>query len=220
MSKSLSTIYTDALVSNAKAIEHLEQITKTLILLIPTRIGIKSEHAAQGAYSAVCLLGLYHKLILLKQRLQSQSHRHRRPVSVDGVKVVMLRPLFLASAVEDVSLFVEMYAGARLGGARAKWTAVTVVEAVRIGLQLWLYYLNKCDIVVAHKYKKPEQPFSTDANRVYNYGSSSRNVPLLRSVVEFIHIIKPLITRKNKTKQIKKCFMYVLVKCCLFVCLF
>lgn len=218
--ESLLELYEKAILKNSKAISRAEQFTKWLILMVPSKIGFKSKSSAQGAYSVVNLLGLYHKLITLKYqtRMRSQSPLKSGPISpyLSGITPHHIRPLTMASIIEYTALFAELYAFKK-GGEGGRMAAIWTVEALRALVQMRIFYLNKYDIVTRHQFadissaKRPpprqvsmsgaqakKKPVAVTYDESMYWACddkrSQRKVPILRSFAEVLHIIRPLLT--------------------------
>ena len=235
--KSILELYEKAVTKNARAIDRVESAMKWLIIMVPSKIGIKSECTAQGAYSAVNLLSLYHKLITLKfqTRLRAKDPLRAGQVSpyLAGLSPRMIRPLTFASVIEHLALFSELVAFSK-GGSSKRWAVVCVIEAVRAAIQFRVFWLNKCDIVTRHHFA--ETPSVTNSNtpqislsgaRVtkkpipVTYNESKHwqpqrkaglySVPLFRSFAEALRTIKPILTLALMNKFGKKSWVTFLV---------
>lgn len=217
--KTLFRLYEEAIFKNAKAIERAEQVAKWLIIMVPSRIGIKSKSSAQGAYSAVNLLSLYHKLITLKYhtRLHTKNPlKYKLSPYLAGITHQQIRPLTIASVIEYVALFAELFA-MKKGGNHGKNIAIWSVEIARAVVQLRLFHLNGYDIVTRHHFAEiPSSAVGTNPRQnslsgsrvvqkpVYvsygeskywlNNGRNVKKVPILRSFAEILHILRPLLT--------------------------
>jgi len=214
----LSEMYERVVERNAEAVDRTEQLLKVLILVMPAKFGIRSEHTAQAACAAVNLFSLYNKLVALRGETRA---RKAVPASLADVAPEAVAPLAWASALEHVALFCEMYTGKRLGGAKAKWAAVAVIELARALLQLRLLYIARGDLVARHHLTQQpalllltpqQQPPSSQqrphtqpgARTTITYEESrwwehevvkrGRAAPFVRTVAEVLRIVQPLLS--------------------------
>lgn len=242
--ESLLELYEKAIVKNSKGVSRAEQFIKWLILMVPSKIGFKTKSSAQGAYSVVNLLGLYHKLITLKYQTRLRSHDPLKSGAISpylsGITPQHIRPLTMASVIEYTALFAELYA-LKKGGEGGRMTAVWVVEALRALVQMRVFYLNKYDIVTRHQFadipsarkpsprqvsmsgapvKKSPVPVSYDESMYWAHDDKrrQRKAPILRSFAEVLRIIRPLLTLVLMKRFGKK--SWVVLAFSLFVDLF
>jgi hypothetical protein len=190
--------YERAVSNNAEALDKAEQLLKVLILVMPARLGIRSEHAAQAAISCVNLFGLYSRLAGLRAGLRRSAEGKAPPDAqlLGGVESRAVVPLACASAVEHVALVTEMYAARH----SARWAAVALVELARALLQLRLLYLARGDLVATHSLTpslslvRSRSPVSYEESRWWERAMRGGAVPLTRTLAELLHILRPLVS--------------------------
>eukprot|EP00727_Mastigamoeba_balamuthi_P012874 m51a1_g8209 putative peroxisomal membrane protein pex16-like (343) ;mRNA; f:59963-61719 len=158
----LASAYCRVVEGNAAAVERLEGVLRSLVLLMPAKLGIKSEAAAQtGAhtrppraqrassglcprslYAGVNLISLYNRLLILRARAPSVALLDEIPPRAVGA-------LTWAAAVEHVALVSELVCKKRFGE-RGRMAAICAVELVRSALQLKLLYESSGRTIVLH----------------------------------------------------------------------
>lgn len=176
----LLKLYENAVVKNEKLIERAEQAIKWLIVMFPSKIGLKSKHVAQGAYGAVNILSLYHKLISLKYqtRLKSKDPLKYGQISLylSGINSRQIRPLTIASIIEYLALFAELYAFKK-GGEQKRMSAIWTIEIVRAITQLRIFYLNGYDVITRHHFAEIPSP-QVPSSSSFSLNSNPRQISL------------------------------------------